>query len=249
MNPSNDLEVLNLRRTDTAKAALAAWVGVRRDQLPADKMWIEHPNDLNRQAWDRVIAAIEAPLIIQLSETEVALASAREASLILKGDEAAVATYAALRKERDQARADAIQKDLQNTVLTKDIRTLSETVLVLEGAARAFLERVVHLEPLIDAWLHDAQVRDGRQWTHGDWVRERDALTAALGAFTPSPASFEAEPRLLVDPWADLGEEPCPSPGELRVINGQRMRFIGRELEGDKWEVLGPAGHDGGEGR
>lgn len=33
---------------------------------------------------------------------------------------------------------------------------------------------------------------------------------------------------------------PCPARGEIRVINGNRCRFIERELEGDKWEVLGP---------
>lgn len=47
-------------RSDLAKIALAAWVNVRPDQLPAEKMWIEHPNDENRKAWDRVIHAILA---------------------------------------------------------------------------------------------------------------------------------------------------------------------------------------------
>lgn len=45
-------------RTNLSRIALAAWVNVRPDQLPAEKMWIEHPNDDNRQAWDRVIGAI-----------------------------------------------------------------------------------------------------------------------------------------------------------------------------------------------
>jgi hypothetical protein len=35
--------------------------------------------------------------------------------------------------------------------------------------------------------------------------------------------------------------EPKPAPGEIRIINGHRCRFIERELEGDSWEVLGLA--------
>jgi hypothetical protein len=36
-------------------------------------------------------------------------------------------------------------------------------------------------------------------------------------------------------------EEPCPARGETRVIDGMMCRFVERELEGDKWVVLGPA--------
>lgn len=48
-----------LTRSDLAKIALAAWVGVRPDQLPPEKMWIEHPNHESRLAWDRVVTAIQ----------------------------------------------------------------------------------------------------------------------------------------------------------------------------------------------
>ncbi|MEN5112803.1 hypothetical protein ABE453_02180 [Brevundimonas diminuta] len=40
---------------------------------------------------------------------------------------------------------------------------------------------------------------------------------------------------------AAAGEGPQPVRGEIRVIDGNRCRFIERELEGDKWEVIGPA--------
>lgn len=36
-----------------------------------------------------------------------------------------------------------------------------------------------------------------------------------------------------------------PKPGEIRVENGRLVRFIERELEGDKWEVLAVADADG----
>ena len=36
-------------------------------------------------------------------------------------------------------------------------------------------------------------------------------------------------------------DDPCPKRGETRVINGSLCRFIEREIEGDKWVVLGPA--------
>ncbi len=29
-----------------------------------------------------------------------------------------------------------------------------------------------------------------------------------------------------------------PKPGKIRLIGGKRCRFIEREIEGDKWEVL-----------
>ena len=45
-------------RSPLARLALAAWANVRPDQLPDDKAWIEHPNDANRQAWDRVVLAL-----------------------------------------------------------------------------------------------------------------------------------------------------------------------------------------------
>jgi hypothetical protein len=47
-----------LERSRLAKIALAAWVGVSPDQLPAEKMWIEHPNHDSRKAWDRAIEAL-----------------------------------------------------------------------------------------------------------------------------------------------------------------------------------------------
>jgi hypothetical protein len=50
----------DLKRSRLARIALAAWVGVKPEQLPAEKMWIEHPNHDSRKAWDRVIAAILA---------------------------------------------------------------------------------------------------------------------------------------------------------------------------------------------
>lgn len=37
---------------------------------------------------------------------------------------------------------------------------------------------------------------------------------------------------------SEPAEPPCPKRGEIRVIDGRRMRFIERELEGDKWEIL-----------
>lgn len=49
-----------LERSRLAKIALAAWVNVSPEQLPQEKMWIEHPNHESRQAWDRVVNAILA---------------------------------------------------------------------------------------------------------------------------------------------------------------------------------------------
>lgn len=59
---SEMIENQDLTRSRLARIALAAWVNVEPDALPADKMWIEHPNDVNRQAWDRVVAALSAAL-------------------------------------------------------------------------------------------------------------------------------------------------------------------------------------------
>lgn len=48
-------------------------------------------------------------------------------------------------------------------------------------------------------------------------------------------------PYLRAQPQSREGAQPVR--GEIRVIDGNRCRFIERELEGDKWEVLGPAAH------
>jgi hypothetical protein len=60
----------DLTRTELAKIALAAWVGVKPEQLPAEKMWIEHPNHDSRKAWDRVIDALRAPLLARVEKAE-----------------------------------------------------------------------------------------------------------------------------------------------------------------------------------
>lgn len=48
-------------------------------------------------------------------------------------------------------------------------------------------------------------------------------------------------------PYLRAQQQSCegaqPVRGEIRVIDGNRCRFIERELEGDKWEVIGPATH------
>lgn len=48
-------------------------------------------------------------------------------------------------------------------------------------------------------------------------------------------------PYLRAQPQSREGAQPVR--GEIRVIDGNRCRFIERELEGDKWEVIGPATH------
>jgi hypothetical protein len=57
MTQSQDV---GLERTRLAKIALAAWCNLDPDQLPPTKEWIEHPSDVNRQAWDRVVEAVSA---------------------------------------------------------------------------------------------------------------------------------------------------------------------------------------------
>lgn len=37
----------------------------------------------------------------------------------------------------------------------------------------------------------------------------------------------------------ELIHDAPPRPGEIRMIDGKQCRFIERELEGDKWEILG----------
>lgn len=54
----------------------------------------------------------------------------------------------------------------------------------------------------------------------------------------PSPA--DPEPPVMMDYRDTVAEKYPPFPGEIQVINGRRCRFIERELEGDKWEVIGP---------
>ncbi|MBO9710518.1 MAG: hypothetical protein J7521_20145 [Caulobacter sp.] len=69
-----------MTRTNLARAALAAWCGVTPDKLPPEKAWIEHPDDLNRQAWDRVVSAILEDQGRQLADQAATIA--RQASEI-----------------------------------------------------------------------------------------------------------------------------------------------------------------------
>lgn len=71
-----------------------------------------------------------------------------------------------------------------------------------------------------------------------DWKSVPNGSWGQGGPADALPWSFITHWRPHVP--ARGGEEPCPKRGEIRVINGQRCRFIERELEGDKWEVLGP---------
>jgi hypothetical protein len=52
-----------------------------------------------------------------------------------------------------------------------------------------------------------------------------DARNAPANPAAPEPSSTDTEN--------------APKPGELRLFGGQLCRFIERELEGDKWEVIG----------
>lgn len=65
---------------------------------------------------------------------------------------------------------------------------------------------------------------------YGDAVQLMAMIERSRSA---QPAASEA--------GAAAGEGPQPVRGEIRVIDGNRCRFIERELEGDKWEVIGPA--------
>ena len=68
---------------------------------------------------------------------------------------------------------------------------------------------------------------------YGDAVQLMAMIERSRSA---QPAASEA--------GAAAGEGPQPVCGEIRVIDGNRCRFIERELEGDKWEVIGPADSD-----
>lgn len=114
----------DLTRSEFARIALAAWVNVPVDQLGPEKVWIEHPNDLNRQAWDRVINALRGPLLAErdaLAERveertkerdsciEIAKSYMSEAIQQLERAREAEAKVQALTEERDEALAE-IQK-------------------------------------------------------------------------------------------------------------------------------------------
>lgn len=53
-------------------------------------------------------------------------------------------------------------------------------------------------------------------------------------------AREELEKDLPTKPQGEGGGSVEPKRGEIRIIDGNCCRFIERELEGDKWEVLGP---------
>lgn len=55
---------------------------------------------------------------------------------------------------------------------------------------------------------------------------------------SPQNPGAGVEERGDVEPGCDLTD--LPARGEIRIIDGKRCRFIERELEGDKWEVLEP---------
>lgn len=73
-------------------------------------------------------------------------------------------------------------------------------------------------------------------------TKPETALVHGVDFNIPNPsagATAALASRIDVEPGCD--HDNIPAPGEIRVINGKWMRFIERELEGDKWEVLGPA--------
>jgi|GEM_PF-2476085 len=59
-----------------------------------------------------------------------------------------------------------------------------------------------------------------------------DATCAVIARSINMKAALSAQPQPR--------DEAQPVRGEIRVIDGNRCRFIERELEGDKWEVIGP---------
>ncbi len=59
-----------------------------------------------------------------------------------------------------------------------------------------------------------------------------DATCAVIARSINMKAALSAQPHPR--------DEAPPVRGEIRTIDGNRCRFIERELEGDKWEVIGP---------
>lgn len=64
---------------------------------------------------------------------------------------------------------------------------------------------------------------------------------------TPEPEHPDSPHAKPAQAWS-VEADPMPKRGEIRVLDGMRCRFIERELEGDKWEVLGPASPSPAEG-
>lgn len=78
-----------------------------------------------------------------------------------------------------------------------------------------------------------AALRASAKTGHGESVRafrsHQDRRFLAI-----DPASVTMDYR------GTVAENRPPLRGEIRVIDGRECRFIERELEGDKWEIIGP---------
>lgn len=59
----------DLTRSRLARIALAAWCNIDPESLPAEKMWIEHPNNESRMGWDRVVEAVAAATSAEWRDT------------------------------------------------------------------------------------------------------------------------------------------------------------------------------------
>lgn len=68
---------------------------------------------------------------------------------------------------------------------------------------------------------------------HGESVR-------AFRSHQDRPFLSDALAKMTMDYRGTVAENQPPIRGEIRVIDGRECRFIERELEGDKWEIIGP---------
>jgi hypothetical protein len=86
------------------------------------------------------------------------------------------------------------------------------------------------------AWHLVAAVNGGGPLPHKTVAERAQEATAVL---LPLLDARNAPANPATSEPSSTDTESAPKPGELRLFDGQLCRFIERELEGDKWEVIG----------
>jgi hypothetical protein len=135
---------------------------------------------------------------------------------------------------------------LSEDLLAEGVLALAAEVERLKGERDEAIKDRVPLTPQMaraqaEMW-QDANSRAQAAEARAEALQQRVDLWEPGGTLIATGrALFQppAEIRSDIEPRVDPTD--CPKPGEIRILGGDTCRFIERELEGDKWEILGPA--------
>jgi hypothetical protein len=196
--------------------------------------WVDRPRrkEILRETWADLVA-YEAEAEAEAATPEPSVSEAQFTPEDLY--------WLASQKERGhcgESASDVIARQRRNERIDRMLAALGSPPALPSGPAQGLGDTLSPREAqLFDAaWHLVAAVNGGGPLPHKTVAERAQEATAVL---LPLLDARNAPANPAAPEPSSTDTENAPKPGELRLFGGQLCRFIERELEGDKWEVIG----------